>query len=75
MSFSNPVVETYRGIPIRKYPLIKIRVGIAAMKKIIDARIDLNLNEKEAISRLNILCECSQDIQIIRYAGKVNGAK
>lgn len=71
----NPIVETYRGVAIRKYPMIRIRVGISIMKKIIDARIDLNLNEKEAISKLNLFCECSQGVQILRYAGKSDSPK
>ncbi len=70
----NPIVETYRGKEIRKYPMVQIRVSVWQMKKIIDAKIDLGLSEKEAIAKLNLFCECSQGIQIIRYAGKSNGS-
>lgn len=71
----NPVVETYRGVPIKRYPLVQIRISTYQMKKIIDAKLDLGLSEKEAVLRLNLFCECSQDVQVIRYAGKVNGTK
>jgi len=69
----NPIVETYRGIPIKKYPMVQIRVSVWQMKKIIDAKLDFGLSEKEAVSKLNLFCECSQSVQIVRY-GKSNGA-
>lgn len=69
----NPIVETYRGIHIKKYPMVQIRVSVWQMKKIIDAKLDFGLSEKEAVSRLNLFCECSQSVQIVRY-GKSNGA-
>lgn len=72
MDLHNPIVEIYRGRTIRKYPTLRIRVSVPQMKKIIDANIDMGLSEKEAISRLNLFCECSQSIQIVRY-GKSNG--
>ncbi len=57
----NPVIEYYRGFPIKTYNLIFIRVTIPEYKRFIDAKIDKGLSQKESIKQLNILCKpCNQ---------------
>lgn len=52
----NPIVEVYRGVSIRKYPLMFIRPSIPEAKKIIDARLDFGLSLKNAIKSKKVFC-------------------
>jgi hypothetical protein len=45
----NPIIDKYRGVVIRKYNTIKIRVSVTEYKRFIDAKKDLGLSVKEAI--------------------------
>lgn len=72
--FANPVVETYRGVSVRRYNKIQIRVNPFEYKKFIDARIDDGYSDKEAIEHKRILFPCHQKIispQPNKYA-KIN---
>jgi len=53
----NPIVETYKGVPIRKYPRVYLRVSVYEMKRFIDAKVDLGISEKEAVMSLDIFCK------------------
>ncbi len=66
MSFKNPVIETYRGFPIRKYPKVQLRISVQQMKAIIDVRLDTGVSERRAIKKLNILCSSDSPIQIVK---------
>lgn len=49
MAYSNPVVEVYRGIEIRKYPDLHIRIDQFTMKEIIDAMLDTDMNIRQVL--------------------------
>lgn len=52
---ANPIIETYRGCPVRKYNVLRIYITVGEMKKLIDARQDQRLSIKEAIHKGIIL--------------------
>lgn len=54
----NPVMEIYRGVPIKKYPLIRINVSQTEMKKIIDMRLDEGLSARDIVENGRLLCPC-----------------
>lgn len=56
-SKSNPVVEVYRGVKIRKYPIVKLRTSQKEMKRIIDAIIDYDLSIREVFAIQCMPCE------------------
>ncbi len=56
----NPIIETYKGVPIRRYPRVYLRVSVYEMKRFIDAKVDLGISEKEAIKSLDIFCKKSK---------------
>ncbi len=61
-NFSNPVVGTYRGVTIRKYNEVKIRVSCHEFRQFIDAKLDHRLPTREAIQHMKLLCNpCNQD--------------
>jgi hypothetical protein len=66
MPFKNPVVEIYRGVSIRKYPMVRFRISIAQMKQIIDEKQDNGISERRAVKKLNILCNCDSPMVIIK---------
>jgi hypothetical protein len=49
----NPVVETYKGIQIRKYPTLRLRVSVTEMKNIIDASITTGCSPASIISAIS----------------------
>ena len=49
--FENPIIEIYKGHPIRKYNYILLRVTESTKKKLIDAKLDLNISHKDAIAQ------------------------
>jgi hypothetical protein len=59
---SNPVVEIYRDRAVRRYNTIRIRVSQFEFKKFIDAKIDFNCSERQAIEKKMLLCPCKEDI-------------
>lgn len=59
----NPVVEIYRGTPVKKYPVLRINVSQTEMKKIIDMRVDKGLSSRDIIERGYLLCPCN-DVEI-----------
>lgn len=63
---SNPVLEVYRGKPIRKYNLVLLRVSMDEMKMFIDAKLDEDLSARKAIQRKKLLCDCSQPTLIVK---------
>lgn len=65
----NPIVENYRGVNIRQYPRVYIRVSIYEMKRIIDLKLDKGLTEKEAIKNNNVLCATSPTFEIRKIKG------
>lgn len=69
MSFFNPVLETYRGRPVRKYNTLRIRVSQEEFKKFIDAKELLGYSEREAIQRTRLLCEKCETISVQRFNG------
>lgn len=60
----NPIVETYKGIPIRKYPRIYMRVSIWEMKKFIDLKVDKGITEREAIKTQQVFCHPSTPFEV-----------
>jgi hypothetical protein len=61
----NPIVETYRGVPIHKYPLLRINVSVIEMKKIIDLRKDRGLSGRDVLEEGLLICPC-KDINITK---------
>lgn len=63
-AISNPVIDDYRGTPIRKYNRVLIRVPAYQFKKFIDLKEDQGISERDAILQVGIICKpCSQYIQ------------
>lgn len=56
----NPIVETYRGVPLRRYPIVYLRISIYEMKRIIDANKDFGMSAKDAIKTKGVLCKESK---------------
>lgn len=54
----NPIVEYYRGRPIRKYPFLVLRVSVPEYKRFIDMSADKRISASEAIRNGEILCPC-----------------
>lgn len=60
---SNPIVEIYKGVSIRRYPRVYLRVSVYEMKRFIDAEQDLGLSAKEAIKNKKVLCNSCKDVE------------
>jgi hypothetical protein len=58
----NPVIEVYKGIPIRKYNTVWIRVSASEKKKFIDLRVNFGMSERDAIEQKSMLCPCNDSI-------------
>lgn len=58
----NEVVETYKGVKIRKYNTLSIRISAYEMKKFIDKRLE----GESARKAISILCRCSPEPMIIK---------
>ncbi len=57
----NPIIEIYRGVPVRKYPRVYLRISVYEMKKFIDLEKDFELSAKEAIKSKKIWCnDCKE---------------
>ena len=54
----NPIIETYRGRPIRKYNVLFIRISHYELKKLIDLKEDHKISPRKAIQSGYILCNC-----------------
>ena len=54
---TNRVISNYKGVPIRIYNSIYIRVTVDEYIKFIDASIDFGLSARNAIIKHNLLCE------------------
>jgi hypothetical protein len=66
IKWKNPVIEMYRGERIFKYNRINLRVSAVEKKRLIDAKIDFGLSERQAIEEKGILCPCSGPVIIQR---------
>ena len=55
---TNPVIYVYRGVEIRKYPMVYLRVDPLTMQDIIDARLDTNLSDREILGHSSKPCSC-----------------
>lgn len=61
--FENPIVEYYKGRPVRKYNLIQIRVSAQEFKRFVDAKIDYGKSTRELLEEGNIPCHpCKTNI-------------
>lgn len=49
----NPIVETYKGVQIRRYPLLQLRISVTEMKNIIDAQITTGCSPTSIISAIS----------------------
>jgi len=61
------IIEIYRGVNVRKYNRINIRVNAYEFKRFIDARIDNNISARKAIQKLGLLCGNSEPLIIRKY--------
>lgn len=59
LSGSNPIIQIYRDIPVRRYNVIKLNVTEYQFKLFIDINIDFKLSVRQAIQEKNFLCPCS----------------
>lgn len=64
---SNPVIETYRGFEIRKYPMLRIRVDVTTYKEIIDARIDTGLSDRQILGYSSKPCESCKTSKVFAF--------
>lgn len=64
MIWKNPIIEYYRGKPVRKYNMIRLRVSQFEIKKIIDANLDLELSAREFLEIAGRPCEKCKGIEI-----------
>ena len=61
------IIEIYRGVNVRKYNRINIRVNAYEFKRFIDAKIDNNISARKAIQKLGLLCGNSEPLIIRKY--------
>lgn len=66
-NLKNPIVETYRGKEIRRYPVVYLRISIYEMKRFIDAQLDFGLSAKEAIKNKKLLCSDCKDSSFKKF--------
>jgi hypothetical protein len=65
----NPIEYHYKGRPVRKYPLIQIRVSRIQYEQFIDAKINFGLSPEQAIAQGKALCNlCNGGIQTRKTA-------
>lgn len=62
---NNPVVEIYKGVPIRKYPVVKIYVDTISLKQIIDTQQDTGLSVKKILAYSSRPCSCCTGVNVI----------
>lgn len=53
---NNPIIEVYRGVNIRKYNLLVLRVSQFEIKKFIDLRKDKRISAREVIEETCTAC-------------------
>ena len=64
---SNPVVETYRGIEVRKYNVIHLRVDSITYKEMIDAGHDTGLSQRKILAYSSMPCRCCEGTNVIVF--------
>lgn len=64
---TNPIVLTYRGVEIRKYPSLRIRVDQLTMRDIIDARIDTGMSDRQILGYSSCPCDSCKNISVQAY--------
>ena len=63
----NEIIEVYRGVPIRKYNKIQIRVSYYEVKKFIDAKKDKRLSPRDVLEILSTPCETCKNHTVTIY--------
>ena len=68
MSNQNLVIETYKGIDIRKSNVIRFRVGANKFKELIDAVEETGLSIPKIIAMSSRPCDKCKGLHIIAYS-------
>lgn len=63
----NPIVENYRGIDVRRYPRVYLRISTYEMKRFIDLQKDFGLSAVEAIKSKKIWCNDCKDTSVKKF--------
>lgn len=71
---ANPVIDFYKGIPIRKYNTIRMRIDTTTLKKIIDLEETTNLSQRQIICYSSKPCTCCKDsfVTVATEGGEVH---
>lgn len=64
---SNPVVEVYKGIVIRRYQKITIRLSAEAIKQIIDTQETTNLSAAQILGHSSKPCDCCKGLNVTTF--------
>lgn len=67
MFSKNKILENYRGVNIREYPCLVLRITVPEMKKIVDLKLDFGMTAKEAIESKKVLCRDCNKIEVVSY--------
>jgi|ERR1700733_14306071 len=68
--FYNPVLEIYKGVQVRKYNLIHLRVDTETKKILIDQCEITGLSEREILGYSSKHCDCCKGLNVIAYNSK-----
>jgi len=61
----NPIVEIYKGVPIRKYPDLRIAIDVITAKQIIDIQKETNLSTRKILSYSARPCDCCTGVNVV----------
>lgn len=63
----NEIIEIYRGIKVRTYNQIILRVSQYEFKKFIDFKLDSRLSARDVIEATGQPCQCCKGSSVIAY--------
>lgn len=66
----NTIIEVYKGIKIRRYNQIILRVNTYEFKKFIDYKEDNQLSARDVIEASSKPCSCCRDSMVIIHNKK-----
>ena len=70
MAYDNPILFHHRGVAVRKYNKVQLRVNQFEFVQFIDAKFDFNLTAKEAIEQRKALCHLCNSAESFNYKKK-----
>lgn len=66
---ANPILETFHGIPIRRYNKVQIRLDPISYKELIQAEVDSKLSQRQILGYSSKPCNCCTGT-FVRVLGK-----